>query len=148
MKRRTFINGAILGTVVAGGGLAWLAARDQGATVIRGILQKRLGYKLNLDEEGIERFVTDNAQSLAEERGAKLLLFSGLQPIYRHSDLLDLTPVEDYVWWRERYVIEAFLMGSDFFWDIESYEKGKLLTYDAPYDTRKNPCANPFTFLT
>lgn len=146
LGRRTLLKastGAVVMAVVAG---AWAIGPDRRAALIRAVLDKRLGDRLTLDSEGVDRFVALYESEVTRTGRLKHKILAGLAPMYRHSDVFAMTPARDVVWWLERDIVETFLMGTDFFFDVEGYEReGRPLVFNEPYDTEAFPCGNPFT---
>ena len=144
--RRTFLKLSVGTVVFASVAAAWAIGPDRRAALIRAVLDKRPGDRLLLDPEGVDRFVSAYEAQTARLGDLKHKLFAGLIPLYSRSGVLDITPAKDVVWWLERDIVEAFLMGSDFFFDVAGYEQGQRpLVFNEFYDPKTFPCSNPFT---
>ena len=147
MKRRNLIKGGVLATVLsAGGGLfAWLTLGHNSRLLIRSIVEKNIGLHITLESKGVERFIEDMFRLHESRRNSKWQILCTLSPVYLHTNILQKGPIKDYIWWLERDIVHAFLMGSDFFFQREEYESGrKSLEYTGFKETHIPACLNPF----
>lgn len=149
LKRRTFLKFSAAGVVLAGLGAVWFSNESSNrAAFIRAILNKRLGHKLTLDEEGVDRFIEVFQEEVARQGGMKFKIMASLYPAYVYSGIFEIPLTRDALWWIERDVVSAFLMGSDFFYDVAAYEAGEPLVFVELHDQVEQPCGNPFGITT
>ncbi len=149
ITRRAFLTLSTAGLVLAGLGAAWFSRQEgNGAAFIRAILDKRLGRRLTLDEEGVELFISVFQDEVARQGGMKFKIMAGLYPAYVYSGIFEMPLTRDALWWIERDVVSTFLMGTDFFYDVEGYEAGEPLVFVELHDKLNQPCGNPFGTLT
>ncbi len=132
MHRRKFLALSGLATAMASlPGVGYVATSAKGAAV--SIIYRQLHY-LNLDREGVEKFVDEHLYLELPSTTLELKL--------RTADLLGIKASQSYT---VNNLTELYLLSSDFF--RNKMDESKPVKFVAYYNPFKIPCANPFSAL-
>jgi hypothetical protein len=128
MKRRKFLTIAGVGGV-----LAALASfkfiTHPFESVAKGIIKSELDY-LNLDEEGLDKFVADYTR--LKDRNYKLMM--------KGYSLFGVNSARS---GKVHQLVSAYLLSSDFF--LNKMDEARTVKYVGLYDPYTRPCSHPFS---
>lgn len=141
ITRRKLIFGLLgLSALPIGASIAWGSSSEN---LVRTVLEKRLGNHIVFDEPSLSVFVKDFLEHYGDVDSKKWQVLRALAPVYRYSDVLSLSPLNDAIWWLEKDVLQEYLLGTDYFY-YERYPSDQPLVYRGLYRPRQQPCRNPF----
>jgi hypothetical protein len=125
MKRRQFLTIAGIGGLIAG--LATFGIAFQGA--VERIISNELNF-LNLDKEGVRRFVADYTRSMTSKNKMMLKGYSFMGIGAAKSQKINS-------------LINAYLLSTDFF--MNKMDENRTIKYVGLYDPYMRPCVHPFS---
>ncbi|MCB0333657.1 MAG: hypothetical protein KDD55_09175 [Bdellovibrionales bacterium] len=141
ISRRAFLFGVVLagiGTSLAGL-LCFRLFRYE--HLIKAVLKKRLHY-LTLDSSGVDRFTQDLVRSTPFHTLPNASFLQTFALVYKHTNLIETTPLQGRFYVFEHWVIERYMLSSDFFLNDE--DETRPVHYLGLYHPYENPCHSPF----